>query len=937
MNTSDSSTEPPACPADFHPASALDCDPGFLLLRLDGEGVIRDLNQGLAACLGQPAGQLKGTLLWPQLPAGPRAELQALARQTALDRQRRTCDACLGGRWFELAWQAGPAAAPAGLTLLGWDITERKREEEALRASEQRLALALQAAGEGLIDWDLEADRITATPLAAEQLGWPPAEFPGHRQGYLDLVHPDHWPVLQAILRNLQEGLAVQFETQARFKTPGGPWRWIQVRGQVVQRGPDGRALRCLATHEDITGRKWMVDTQQFLARLASGSLAGEEFFPALARYLGRCLEADWAFIGEVSGDGGQARALAHFRDRQPAGGLVYPLEPSPFGKRAAQAVFCWPAEAGRRFPRDPVLGEMGAGSCLGVALTDNQSRVIGVIVLAWRQPQPTLEPALATVQLAALRAAGELERQQAQEALLASESRLRVITETARDAIIMLDASGNISFWNPAAERLFGYTSAEVTGRPTDLFIMPPRHRHAHKAGWAEFQQTGQASVLNQTQELVACRRGGEEFPIELSLSAIQRQDGWHAVGIIRDASERQRLAQEREEMAAQKRLLEKAESLNRMAGAIAHHFNNQLAAVMLSLGLARPDLSRHNAPVHALEDAMKAARQAAEVSTLMLTYLGQIPSPQEPLDLALACQLSLANLQKLLPEGLRLYANFPVPGPVVEAGAKQIQQILKNLATNAWEACGGRSGAIQLAVKTVAPGEIPAAYRFPIGAQPGASHYACLEVADDGCGIPAPDMEKIFDPFFSTKFTGRGLGLPVVLGIVRARDGFATAESQPGRGSIFRIFLPLSSKKPARPPAPQASLQKPDPGGAILLAEDDTGLRLAVSSALKRLGFGVFAAQDGVEAVELFQQHQAVIRCVLSDLTMPRMDGWQTLAAVRRISPGVRVILASGYSEGQAMEGRHQELPQAFLSKPYDLEVLTTTLARVLTDQPA
>ena len=204
---------------------------------------------------------------------------------------------------------------------------------------------------------------------------------------------------------------------------------------------------------------------------------------------------------------------------------------------------------------------------------------------------------------------------------------------------------------------------------------------------------------------------------------------------------------------------------------------------------------------------------------------------------------------------------------------------------------------------------------------------------MADTGCGIADKDIEKLFDPFFTTKFTGRGLGLPVVLGIVRRAGGGITVESKPGQGSVFRVFLPVISRR-SPPSLPEKAAKAPEieGGGTVLLIEDEEQVRNMAEVMLTRLGYTVLEARDGIEAVEIFRQHQDEIRCVLSDLTMPRMDGWETLAALRKISPDIPVILSSGYDEAQVMAGEHPERPQAFLGKPYGLKELCGVIGRLL-----
>jgi PAS domain S-box-containing protein len=380
--------------------------------------------------------------------------------------------------------------------------------------------------------------------------------------------------------------------------------------------------------------------------------------------------------------------------------------------------------------------------------------------------------------------------------------------------------------------------------------------------------------------------------------------------------------------------RHLQKAESLTRMAGAIAHHFNNQLGAVMGNLELAMIALPRGAGAAENLTEAMQAARRAARVSGLMLTYLGQTRGKREPLDLSETCRRSLPMLQAAMPKDLVLETDLPSPGPTISADANQIQQVLTNLCTNAWEAAGDGRSAIRLIVKAVSAADIPAAPRFPLDWQPQEAPYACLEVADTGCGISEKDIEKLFDPFFSTKFTGRGLGLPVTLGIVRTHGGVITVQSEPGHGSIFQVFFPVSAEAVPRPPEKTAGTPeaKVKGGGTVLLVEDLDMMRNMTKSMLALLGFSVLEARDGVEALEVFRQRQDEIRLVLCDLTMPRMDGWETLTALRKLAPGIPVILSSGHNEARVMAGEHPTLPEAFLSKPYGFKELRDAIASAL-----
>lgn len=239
----------------------------------------------------------------------------------------------------------------------------------------------------------------------------------------------------------------------------------------------------------------------------------------------------------------------------------------------------------------------------------------------------------------------------------------------------------------------------------------------------------------------------------------------------------------------------LQKAESLGRMAGAVAHHFNNELHAVLMGMELAIEELPEGAMASESLRLAMDSARKAAEVSNLMLTYLGQMTVPRQALDLVRTCSEALPALIALLPQGLRIETNFQGAMPTLPADPEQVQRILANLVTNAWEAYGDCTGVIRISLFT-APAEcIPLQRRFPVDFRPKDTSYVCLSVEDCGCGIPEGVFSTLFDPFYSSKFPGRGMGLAVVLGIARSMDGVVTVQSEVGKGSTFRVFVPVQA----------------------------------------------------------------------------------------------------------------------------------------------
>ena len=286
--------------------------------------------------------------------------------------------------------------------------------------------------------------------------------------------------------------------------------------------------------------------------------------------------------------------------------------------------------------------------------------------------------------------------------------------------------------------------------------------------------------------------KASGTLHAVEVHAAGIQVNDSIKLFSIVNDITERKRIEEENARLEAMNRQLQKAESLGMMAGAIAHHFNNQLAGVLGNLEMAQEDLRVAKVAIasESLAQASFAAHKAATVSSQMLTYLGQKTGDLADVDLAAICRQAMVGLEATAPAGCTLVSDLPEPGPIIAANAEQIQQVLISLVTNAWEA--PKAGTITIRVARADASAIATAHRFPVGWQALDCPYGCLMVTDGAGGISAADIDRIFDPFFSSKFPGRGLGLPLALGIVKGHKGVITVASQSGQGSTFSVFLP-------------------------------------------------------------------------------------------------------------------------------------------------
>ncbi len=373
--------------------------------------------------------------------------------------------------------------------------------------------------------------------------------------------------------------------------------------------------------------------------------------------------------------------------------------------------------------------------------------------------------------------------------------------------------------------------------------------------------------------------------------------------------------------------------ESLGLLAGGIAHDFNNLLQGVLGHADLALGDLPAQAPATEHVRLIEQSARRAADLTRQLLAYSGRTHIEFRPLDASALVRDTVELLAVSVGARCRLRADTPAGLPAVEADRSQLQQVVMNLVMNAAEALGEAGGDVTVRTSLVdADRDLLAQGYVDDDLQPG--RYVAVEVADTGRGMPEDVRRRIFEPFFSTKSQGRGLGLAAALGIVRRHRGTMIVRSAAGAGTTFVARAPASAARvepPAAPvgPATHAPLVA---GGLVLVVDDEAGVRRVAVRMLERAGFATREASDGAEAVEMFERGPEAFRAVLLDLTMPRLGGEEALAAMRARRPAVPVVLASGYHEPEIVRRLRHDTALAFVQKPYKSEDLLARLGEVL-----
>lgn len=381
-------------------------------------------------------------------------------------------------------------------------------------------------------------------------------------------------------------------------------------------------------------------------------------------------------------------------------------------------------------------------------------------------------------------------------------------------------------------------------------------------------------------------------------------------------------------EEWEARVQQAEKLNTLGMLAGGVAHDFNNLLAAFVGNLELAELDLPADCPARTNLIEAKKSALEASQLCDQMLMYAGKNTINPEEFCLNDLIVRMGQLLRVSLSKGVTLELDLQPGLPGLSGDPTQLRQVVLNLITNASEAMAEGGGEIQVLTRHLDAAAASARLGRPVD-----HAHLCLVVRDGGCGMAPETLSRIFDPFFTTKFTGRGLGLAAVLGIIKAHGGEVLVESNPGRGTTFRVLLPALAQAQAQ--APQAVVAAPDQSHEagsllVLVVDDEAPIRRICRRLLQKSGHEVIEASDGVEALQRLAE-EPTIELVVLDLTMPRKDGVQTLLELRQRWPELPVILSSGYSE-QSLETEVSRLAQGFLKKPFSREDLLFQLERAL-----
>jgi hypothetical protein len=522
----------------------------------------------------------------------------------------------------------------------------------------------------------------------------------------------------------------------------------------------------------------------------------------------------------------------------------------------------------------------------------------------------------------------GVTERAQMERALRESEDRVQALFENAAQGIVVVAADGTIESVNSMAESLFGYERDELLGRSVES-LLPEARAHDHARHRAGYFSSPRARPMGLGMDLVARRKDGTEFPVEISLSHVRSAGQPLAVAFVNDISARKQAESDKKTLEQRLEHATKMEAVGRLAGGIAHDFNNLLTALSGFAEVVLDELPEDHPLYQGARETFKTCQRSTSLVRRLLAMSRRQMLQPEVLDLNSKIGEIEKVLRSVLGEDIELLVKTAPGLGFVRADQSQIEQVILNLVVNARDAMpkGGR-----LTIRTENVDIDQTMIEQRAGMKEGA--YALVTVSDTGHGMDAATLEHIFEPFFTTKEKGKGtgLGLATVYGIVNQSEGTIWADSAPNQGTTFRIYLPRVD----RGGKPQEAESAP-PGGrrgseTILVVEDENSVRMVAVKNLRKAGYHVLEACDGEEAIRIVERYDGTVHLVLTDVLMPRLNGPALVARLSRTIPGVKVLYMSGHADDALFHHGILEGEIEFLDKPFTRDDLTRRVRRVL-----
>ena len=679
-----------------------------------------------------------------------------------------------------------------------------------------------------------------------------------------------------------------------------------------------GTQWGAISVVKDITDRKRIEEALKKIAQgeYAPGSIA---FLRSLVKDLCQALNVPYAILAEVKNPADpQTQTVAIWSDGLYLENYTWSIPTPVFAQLMSVKGCSWNNEASTLLPSTSIPSTWSVTSYMGSTLRGQAGQIIGVLLALSPTPIENISLAQSIVQLFSARAASELQRKKTEDALRDSEQRYRAIVESAYDLIIETSATGECQYVSPNCHAVLGFDSSDLV-RKSFFDCAHPEER-------SMLSQSFNSHILALREFDILCRLQNNQSEwrwFESHVHPFRTTTGTIiAVFVARDISERKRLEEERLRAT-------KLESVGVLAGGIAHDFNNILTSVFANIGLAKMlETKNHSSSgqpiVERLTAAEKACLRARDLTKQLLTFAkGGAPVKST---ISLGSIITDTVEFALRGSDVRCATQLPEDLWPAEVDEGQISQVLQNLVINANQAMpeGGKIGVMAQNYQVTANGDLP----LKLG------RYIMVSVTDQGIGIPKDHLPKIFDPYFTTKQKGSGLGLATTYSIIKRHEGHIGVSSTLGKGTTFTIYLPASTSLPLMSAENHDALVKGV--GRILIMDDEEEIQDVLGKMLQHLGFTVDLANNGDQALALYkaasQRGKPYIATIL-DLTIPGgMGGKETFRQIKDFDPCAQVIVSSGYSNDPVMANSSTFGFSGFIVKPYNILDLSKVLSQIV-----
>lgn len=735
-----------------------------------------------------------------------------------------------------------------------------------------------------------------------------------------DIDTPEAAALLPARLERMMGGETLTFRVEHFHKD--GSRIPLEVSGRIIRMS--GKA-RILAIDRDMRMR----DRQERRFRELAGKIGaqyGQDFLKAMVEFISHEFDMEIVGIGQtVEGDPSVLENLCTFTRNEFWKPSRFGIAKTPCADLMDGRTVALLNDADVQFPEDPLFVEHGIKSYVGVPLRAADGRPLGLIACGSARPisAHAAEELLAVLQVLAHSVTSEILQIESRRQLEESELHYRRLIEISPTGIVIIQ-DGLLAYANPAAGTMAAVPeSVSLVGDAALDFVAA---EDLDKVA-ALLQTAVDGGPLPISTDLKLKRPDGVIVPVEVRSARTMFRDRPAVVVMLADQSERQRAEEQRRRLEARLQQANKMEAIGTLAGGIAHDFNNILAAILGNLELAEFALPAGSESRQRLTDVRASADRARHLVSRMLAFGRQGESRRGAHDLGMLVAETMNLMRPLIPSSIEMKLDLPAGLPSAFVDPTQIQQVVLNLSGNAVQAMEGRNGVLEV---TLSLADLSESDASALGLRAGS--YLMLSVADSGLGMDESVLERIFEPFFTTKApgAGTGLGLAMVHGTIREHQGAVRVSSAPGHGSTFQVLLPVTVGKNLPSPDPQQ--RRRGNGEHILVVDDESIVARVAVRFLENLGYTADVCTDSRQAVGMIANASPPYAAIISDLTMPHLNGIALLAEIRKAGLSLPVLLSSGYSGSLTAESSRDAGFAMLLQKPYSLNDLASAMAVVL-----